>query len=130
MGELSAALNEHNLDIESSPVSAELFATLVKRIEDQTLSGKLAKEVFEYMWQGEGDADTIIEQRGLKQISDTGALEEIIAAILKDSPDQVAQFKAGNDKIIGFFVGKVMQQTKGKANPVQVNELLQKLLQA
>ncbi len=130
MGELSAALNEHNLDIESSPVSAELFATLVKRIEDQTLSGKLAKEVFEYMWQGEGDADTIIEKRGLKQITDSGALEEIIVGILKDSPDQVAQFKAGNDKIIGFFVGKVMQQTKGKANPVQVNELLQKLLQA
>ncbi len=130
MGELSAALNEHNLDIEASPVSAELFATLVKRIEDQTVSGKLAKEVFEFMWQGEGDADTIIEKRGLKQITDTGALEEVISTILKENPDQVEQFKAGNDKIIGFFVGKVMQQTKGKANPVQVNELLQKLLQA
>lgn len=129
MGELSAALNEHNLDIEASPVSAELFATLVKRIEDQTISGKLAKEVFEYMWQGEGDADSIIEKRGLKQITDSGALEEIISTILKENPDQVAQFKEGNDKIIGFFVGKVMQQTKGKANPVQVNELLQKLLQ-
>ena len=129
IGELSAALNEHNFDIESCPVSAEQFSILVKRIDDQTISGKLAKEVFEFMWQGEGDVDSIIEKRGLQQITDTGALEDMIRAVINENPDQVAQFKSGKDKIIGFFVGKVMQQSKGKANPAQVNELLQRFLQ-
>lgn len=129
MGELSAALNEHGLEIEQCPVTAEAFSGLVGRIQDSTISGKLAKEVFEFMWQGEGDADAVIEKRGLKQISDSGELEKIIQQVIESNPDQVAQFKGGKDKLFGFFVGQVMQQTKGKANPGQVNELLRQLLE-
>ena len=94
------------------------------RIADQTISGKIAKEVFEAMWAGEGSADEIIEAKGLKQITDTGAIEAVIDQVIADNPSQVAEYKGGKDKLIGFFVGQVMKATQGKANPGQVNQLL------
>ncbi len=128
MGELSAGLNQHNLDIANSPVNAEQLGGLIKNIADQTISGKIAKVVFEKLWNSEATADEIIEQDGLKQISDTGALEKIIDQLMLDNEDQVAQFRAGKTKVLGFFVGSIMKQTQGKANPQQVNQLLQKKL--
>ena len=128
MGELSAGLNQHNLDIANSPVNAEQLGGLIKNIADQTISGKIAKVVFEKLWNSEATADEIIEQEGLKQISDTGALEKIIDQLMLDNEDQVAQFRAGKTKVLGFFVGSIMKQTQGKANPQQVNQLLQKKL--
>jgi len=130
MGELSAALNEHNLDIGACPVSAVDFGGLIARIGDSSISGKLAKEVFEFMWQGEGNADQIIEARGLKQISDVGALQEIAQAVIEKNSEQAEQYRQGKEQLLGFFVGQVMQQTKGKANPAQVNEILRQLLSA
>ena len=124
MGELSAALNRENLEITASPVSAKALSGLLQRILDNTISGKIAKEVFEAMWQGEGDADTIIEQKGLKQITDTGALEKVIDEVIAGNPQQVEQYLGGKDKLLGFFVGQVMKATQGKANPAQVNQLL------
>jgi aspartyl-tRNA(Asn)/glutamyl-tRNA(Gln) amidotransferase subunit B len=105
-----------------------MLAGMLARIADGTISGKIAKEVFEAMWMGEGDADAVIEKRGLKQITDTGAIEQVIEEIMGANPDQVAQYRAGKDKLIGFFVGQVMKATQGKANPGQVNELLRKKL--
>ena len=128
LGELSAALNENNLEPEECPVSASDFGGLLARIDDKTISGKLAREVFEFMWQGEGSADQIIEARGLKQITDSGALESIAQEIVDNNPGQAEQFRQGKEKLLGFFVGQVMQQTKGKANPAQVNDILRKLL--
>jgi len=124
MGEFSAALNRSELDLRDSPVSAAALAQLLCRIEDQTLSGKLAKDVFEAMWAGEGDADAVIAARGLKQITDTGAIDAIIDAVITANPAQVEQYRSGKDKVFGFFVGQVMKQTQGKANPAQVNERL------
>ena len=123
-GEVSAALNKAGLEIGDSPVSAAGLAGLIARIQDQTLSSKIAKQVFEAMWQGEGDADTIIAARGLRQITDTGAIESLIDGIITANPTQVEQYRAGKDKIFGFFVGQVMRASKGQANPDQVNELL------
>ena len=128
MGDLSALLNKHTLDITEAPVTAQQLAVLVQRISDGTISGRTAKEVFEAMWDGEGDADAIIEAKGLKQISDTGALESIIDDIITNNPQQYEQYKAGKDKLFGFFVGQVMKATQGKANPGQVNELLKQKL--
>lgn len=128
MGDLSAALNKSNLSIHESPIAPELLAGLLKRIEDQTISGKIAKTVFEAMWQGEGDADAIINKQGLKQITDTSAIEKIIDEILAQNPEQVAQYRAGKDKVFGFFVGQVMKATQGKANPQQLNDLLKQKL--
>ncbi len=124
MGELSGFLNKAGKEIAESPVSAEQLGGMLKRIADETISGKIAKEVFEAMWEGEGDADTIIDERGLKQITDTSAIEGIIDQVIADNPGQVEQFRAGKDKLLGFFVGQVMKATQGKANPQQVNELL------
>lgn len=124
MGELAAFLNKTAVDIGESPISADLLAGLIKRIHDNTLSGKLAKEVFEAMCNGEGDADTVIENKGLKQITDSGAIEAIIDQVLADNAEQVQQFRDGKDKVFGFLVGQAMKATKGKANPKQVNELL------
>ncbi|HID81136.1 MAG TPA: Asp-tRNA(Asn)/Glu-tRNA(Gln) amidotransferase subunit GatB [Thiotrichales bacterium] len=124
MGELSAALNKENLDISESPVKADALGGLLSRIKDDTISGKIAKEVFEAMWQGEGDADAIIEKKGLKQITDTGAIEKIIDEIIEKNPQQLEQYRSGKDKLLGFFVGQVMKATQGKANPGQVNQLL------
>ena len=128
MGELSGALNKENYAITDSPVSAGTLGGLLQRIEDGTISGKLAKQVFEAMWKGEGTADEIIEQQGLKQISDAGAIAGIIKEVLDNNPKQLEQYRGGQEKLFGFFVGQVMKATQGKANPKQVNELLRKLL--
>jgi len=127
-GELMAALNKTEGDITHSPVSAPLLAGLIRRIQDNTLSGKLAKQVFEAMWNGEGDADQIIAAKGLTQITDSGAIETLLANIVATNPEQVAQYRAGKDKVFGFFVGQAMKQSGGKANPAQVNEILKRLL--
>ncbi|HYW91717.1 MAG TPA: Asp-tRNA(Asn)/Glu-tRNA(Gln) amidotransferase subunit GatB [Gammaproteobacteria bacterium] len=128
MGELAGALNKAGLDITRSPVPPERLAGLLARIADQTISGRVAKEVFEAVWAGEGDADSVIEQRGLKQITDTGELESLIERVMADNPEQLAQYRAGRDKLLGFFVGQVMKASRGKANPQQVNELLREKL--
>ena len=124
IGDLSGALNKDGLGITESRISAPALAGLLDRIADNTISGKIAKEVFEAMWSGEGSADEVIESRGLKQITDTGAIESIVDAVIAANPSQVAEYKAGKDKLIGYFVGQVMKETGGKANPGQVNQIL------
>ena len=126
IGELFAALNKSETSIKSSPISATQFTQLLDRLADKTLSGKTAKQVFAALWEGQGEVDSIIEAKGLKQITDTGAIEAIVDDVIAACPDQVEQFKNGNDKVIGFLVGQVMQRSKGKANPQMANELLQK----
>ena len=128
MGDLLGALNKAGLEIGQSPVTAQMLGGMIRRIADDTISGKIAKQVFEAMWEGEGDADAVIETRGLRQVSDSGAIEKIIDDIIASNPQQVEQFRAGKDKVFGFFVGQVMKATQGKANPGQVNELLKKKL--
>jgi len=128
MGELSAVLNKNQIDIEDCPVSAQLFAGLVMRIADDTISGKIAKDVFKAMWQGEGNADEIIDSKSLKQMTDSGAIEGIIDEIIANNASQVEQYIGGNTKLLGFFVGQVMKATQGKANPKQVNQLLNEKL--
>lgn len=128
MGELSASLNKHQLDIENSPISANDLSQLVARIGDDTISGKIAKDVFKAMWEGEGSADVIIESKGLKQVTDTGAIEAIIDEIIANNAPQVEQFKSGNEKILGFFVGQAMKASQGKANPKLLNQLLREKL--
>ncbi|MCF8004115.1 MAG: Asp-tRNA(Asn)/Glu-tRNA(Gln) amidotransferase subunit GatB [Chromatiaceae bacterium] len=128
-GSLAAALNKAGLEISDSPLSSEQLAGLIKRIQDNTLSGKIAKQVFEAIWAGEGDADQVIEAKGLKQITDSGAIEQMIDAIIAANPQQVEQYRAGKVKVFGFFVGQVMKQSQGKANPQQVNDLLKAKLQ-
>jgi len=128
IGELSAFLNKQSIDICESPVNAEQFSGLLIRIKDNTISGKIAKEIFIAMAQGEGSADEIIEKKGLKQITDTGAIESIIDDVLANNPKQVEEYKAGKEQLIGFFVGQVMKASKGKANPGQVNQLLKQKL--
>ncbi len=128
MGELSAALNKDGLEITESRIDPSRLAGLLARIVDETISGKIAKEVFEQMWAEDKDADEIIEAKGLKQITDTGAIEKVIDAVMAANPKQLAEYRSGKDKLFGFFVGQVMKQTAGKANPAQVNELLKKRL--
>jgi aspartyl-tRNA(Asn)/glutamyl-tRNA(Gln) amidotransferase subunit B len=128
MGEFSAALNRDGRDIADSPVSAADLGGLLQRIEDGTISGKLAKQVFEAMWNGAGSADEVIEQQDLQQISDASAIETIIAEVLASSPKQIEQYRDGQTKLLGYFVGQVMKATQGKANPQQVNDLLRKRL--
>jgi aspartyl-tRNA(Asn)/glutamyl-tRNA(Gln) amidotransferase subunit B len=128
MGDLAGALNKAGLDISASHLDADALLGLLRRIEDETISGKIAKEVFEAMWAGEGDADTVIEARGLKQITDTGSLEAVIQEVMAGSPQQLEQYRAGKDKLFGYFVGQVMKATGGKGNPALVNELLKRLL--
>jgi aspartyl-tRNA(Asn)/glutamyl-tRNA(Gln) amidotransferase subunit B len=129
-GELSAALNKSGLEIGDSPISYQRLAGLLIRIADNTISGKIAKQVFEEMWQSEAGADEIIETKGLKQITDTGAIEAIIDKIIADNPGQVEQYRSGKDKVFGFFVGQVMKAMQGKANPEEVNRMLKDKLQA
>ena len=124
IGDLGAALNRDGLDISDSKISSNELAGLVDRIHDDTISGKIAKQVFEAMWDGGGSADDVIESKGLKQITDSGAIELVVDKVIADNLDQVAEYKAGKDRLIGFFVGKVMQETKGQANPGQVNQIL------
>ncbi|MEJ1366178.1 MAG: Asp-tRNA(Asn)/Glu-tRNA(Gln) amidotransferase GatCAB subunit B, partial [Candidatus Sedimenticola sp. (ex Thyasira tokunagai)] len=126
------ALNRENLDVEASPVSAELLGGMLRRISDNTISGKIAKEVFEAMWRGEGSADEIIEAKGLKQITDSGAIESIVDEVLAANAQQVENYRSADEKkrpkMMGFFVGQVMKASKGKANPQQVNQLLREKL--
>jgi aspartyl-tRNA(Asn)/glutamyl-tRNA(Gln) amidotransferase subunit B len=124
IGDLSGALNKEGLEIEACRISASDLAGLVNRIHDKTISGKIAKEVFEAMWAGEGSADAVIEARGLKQITDTSAIEAIVDKVIAANPGQAEEYRAGKEKLIGFFVGQVMKETGGKANPGQVNEIL------
>jgi aspartyl-tRNA(Asn)/glutamyl-tRNA(Gln) amidotransferase subunit B len=128
MGELSAALNKADSEINESPVTAEQLGKLVQRIADNTISGKIAKTIFEALWNQEGDVDHIIEKRGLKQVTDTGAIEALIDKIIADNPQQVADYRGGKDKLFGFFVGQAMKESGGKMNPQQLNELLKKKL--
>jgi len=124
LGELSAYLNKNSLDIKQCPISASDFASLLKRIKDNTISGNAAKTVFEAMCGNEGSVDEIIEQKGLKQISDTGALEKMIDEIVNHNTKQLEQYREGKTQLLGFFVGQVMKASKGKANPAQVNKIL------
>jgi aspartyl-tRNA(Asn)/glutamyl-tRNA(Gln) amidotransferase subunit B len=130
--ELLGQLNKAELEIDVSPVSAKQLAGLISRILDNSISGKIAKQVFEAMWQGEGEADTIIADRGLKQVSDTGALEAMVDDVINNNAGQVEQYRAADDgkrkKLLGFFVGQIMKASKGQANPKMVNELLAKKL--
>ncbi len=128
MGELSAALNREQIEIYNSPISAQNLSQLVLRISDDTISGKIAKDVFKAMWDGEGSADEIIDSKGLKQMTDTGEIEAIVDEIIANNQAQVEQFKSGNEKILGFFVGQAMKATGGKANPKIINELLRSKL--
>jgi aspartyl-tRNA(Asn)/glutamyl-tRNA(Gln) amidotransferase subunit B len=128
MGELSAALNAEGLEITQSRIGAQAFAVLLQRIVDQTISGKLAKEVFEAMWAEGLGADEVIEARGLRQITDTGAIEKVIDEIMAANPKQLADYRSGKDKLFGFFVGQAMKATGGKANPALLNELLKRKL--
>jgi aspartyl-tRNA(Asn)/glutamyl-tRNA(Gln) amidotransferase subunit B len=124
MGELSSALNRDNLEITASRVPPAALSGLLARILDATISGKIAKDVFEAMWRDGKTADDIIETKGLKQITDTHAIEGVIDAVIAANPKQLADYRAGKDKLFGFFVGQVMKATEGKANPAQLNELL------
>jgi aspartyl-tRNA(Asn)/glutamyl-tRNA(Gln) amidotransferase subunit B len=130
LGDLSGALNKASIEIDDSPVSAKMLAGLILRIVDNTISGKIAKQVFEAIWSGEGTADEIIDARGLRQITDTDAIEGLIDEVIAANPDQVEQFRAGKEKVLGFFVGQIMKQSKGKANPGQVNQMLRDKLKS
>ncbi len=127
-GNLMAALNREALDINQSPVTPVMMAGMIQRIEDGTISGKLAKQVFDAMWQGMGDADQVIDELGLKQITDVSAIEDLIDEVIAANPGQVADYRGGKDKLFGFFVGQIMKASKGKANPGQVNEILRRKL--
>jgi len=128
MGSIAAKLNEEDKAISDSPISSSALAGLIKRIADNTLSNKMAKEVFDAMWVGEGEADAIIEKRGLKQVTDSGAIEAVIDEVLAANAAMVEEFKAGKEKAFNALVGQAMKASKGKANPAQVNEILKKKL--
>jgi len=130
VGEVSAALHRADVEIEASPVSAEQLAVLLKRIEDSTISGKIAKDVFDAMWSGEsgGDADAIIGARGLSQISDSGAIDKSVADVIAANPGMVAEYRAGKEKAFNALVGQAMKASKGKANPAAVNAALKRKL--
>ncbi len=128
MGELAAALNKEGVDIDAGRMPPERLAGLLRRIADQTISGKLAKEVFEAMWTSGAAADAVIEEKGLKQITDSAAIERAIDEVMSRNAKQLADYRAGKDKLFGFFVGQVMKATGGKANPAQLNELLKSKL--
>jgi aspartyl-tRNA(Asn)/glutamyl-tRNA(Gln) amidotransferase subunit B len=128
MGEVSRRLNSGEVTFDNIPVSAAQLGALISRISDNTISNSAARQVFEGLWNGEGEVDAIIEAKGLKQINDTGALEAIIDEVLAANPKNVEEFKAGNAKALNGLVGPIMKASKGKANPAQVNELLMKKL--
>ena len=128
MGEILRKLKETDTEITDVPITPELLTGLLARIADNTISGKIAKTVFEKMWEKGQTADQIIDAEGLKQVTDTGAIEGLVDEVIAANPDQVAEYLGGKDKLIGFFVGKVMQASQGKANPGMVNQLLKKKL--
>lgn len=127
-GGFYGALNKDGLDVEQSPVSAEMLAGMLNRILDSSISGKIAKQVFDAMWKGEGSADAIIEKKGLKQITDSGAIAAMVDEVLANNPDQVEAYKGGQEKMLGYFVGQVMKASGGQANPGQVNQVLKEKL--
>ncbi len=132
-GELSSHLNANDLTIDASPVNSDMLTGLIKRIADNTISGKIAKQVFEALWNKEGGedetaADSIIESKGLKQITDSGAIESLIDEIIANNSAQVEQYRGGKEQVFGFFVGQVMKASQGKANPAQVNQMLKEKL--
>jgi aspartyl-tRNA(Asn)/glutamyl-tRNA(Gln) amidotransferase subunit B len=128
IGDISARLNSEDLDIKHCPVSAEQLKSMIVRLKDGTISSKIAKQVFDAMWAGEGDADTVIAKRGLKQVSDSGAIEKIVDEIVAANAGQVEQYRAADEakrkKLLGFFVGQIMKASKGQANPGLVNDIL------
>jgi aspartyl-tRNA(Asn)/glutamyl-tRNA(Gln) amidotransferase subunit B len=128
IGELFANLNKSELEISQSPISPAQLALLLDRIADNTLSGNTAKQVFSALWKSEGEVDQIIEAKGLKQITDTGEIEAIVQDVIDNCSAQVQQYRDGNEKVIGFLVGQVMQKSKGKANPQMVNQMLREKL--
>ena len=132
LGDVSANLNKSGITLDDSSLAAEELADLVTRIDDGTLSSKMAKTVFDALWDGESDVDKIIEQKGLKQVSDTGALETIVNDLIANNPAQVEQYRAADEgkqkKLIGFFVGQAMKASKGQANPQMLNQLLKEKL--
>ncbi len=128
IGELNAALNKDALEMENCPITVAQLAKLVQRVADNTLSGKLAKTVFEFMWQQPQDPDLIIEQQGLKQVTDSGTIEQIIDTVIANNQKQLTEYRAGKQQLFGFFVGQVMKASQGKANPDQVNKMLQEKL--
>ena len=128
MGDLAGLLNRDGLEIGASRVGAKSLAALLARIVDNTISGKIAKDVFLAMWEQGKEADAVIESQGLKQITDESAIEKAIEAVMAANPGQLAEYRAGKDKLFGFFVGQAMKATQGKANPARLNELLKKKL--
>jgi aspartyl-tRNA(Asn)/glutamyl-tRNA(Gln) amidotransferase subunit B len=128
MGEFLAELNKNNLPINKSKISAKQLGTLIARIEDSTISGKIAKDVFEKMWSSSKDADEIIKEEGLQQVTDLSKIESMVEKVINDNPDQHQKYLSGKDRLFGFFVGQVMKESQGKANPSQVNEILKKKL--
>jgi aspartyl-tRNA(Asn)/glutamyl-tRNA(Gln) amidotransferase subunit B len=129
MGELSALLNNENLNIRDSKVSSDKLGQLVLRIEDGTISGKIAKDIFEKMWISGKEVDEIIKDEGLEQVTDDKQIEAMIDEVIKSNPEQLEQYRSGKDRLFGFFVGQVMQASKGKANPKQVNDILKSKLE-
>jgi aspartyl-tRNA(Asn)/glutamyl-tRNA(Gln) amidotransferase subunit B len=127
-GDLSGFLNRDGLEIGHSRIAPPALAALLARVRDNTISGKIAKDVFEAMWQDQQSADAIIAARGLQQITDDGPIKAAIAAVMAANPGQLADYRAGKDKLFGFFVGQAMKATQGKANPARLNELLKQLL--
>ncbi|ALA24057.1 glutamyl-tRNA amidotransferase [Piscirickettsia salmonis] len=124
MGDFSAALNKELLDVTQSPISASGLGGLIARVGDNTISGKIAKEIFIAMWEGQGDADSIIDKKGLKQITDPTAIAAIVDDVIAANPTQLEQYRSGKDKLFGFFVGQAMKASKGKANPAELNKVL------
>jgi aspartyl-tRNA(Asn)/glutamyl-tRNA(Gln) amidotransferase subunit B len=128
MGDVQRRRNEEVLSVAQIPVTPKMLSAMLDRIGDKTISGKIAKTVFDEMWNSGKSADTIIEEKGLKQVTDTGAIEAMVDEVIAANPGQAQEFSEGKDKLLGFFVGQVMKASKGKANPAMVNELLCKKL--
>ena len=129
IGELAGQLNRHDLEITDSPIAPETLGKLVGRIQDETISGKIAKQLFEQIWQEPSDVDELIEAQGLRQVTDSGAIESLVAEVLANNDKQVQQYLDGNQKVLGFLVGQVMKASAGKANPKQVNQLLRQRIE-
>jgi aspartyl-tRNA(Asn)/glutamyl-tRNA(Gln) amidotransferase subunit B len=129
MGELSAELNNENLTIKESKVSSDKLGQLISRIEDGTISGKIAKDIFEKMWSSGKEVDEIIQSEGLKQVTDDKEIESMIDEVIQGNPEQLEQYRSGKDRLFGFFVGQVMKASQGKANPKQVNDILKSKLE-
>ncbi|MEX2470060.1 MAG: Asp-tRNA(Asn)/Glu-tRNA(Gln) amidotransferase subunit GatB [Pseudohongiellaceae bacterium] len=128
-GELQGLLNKHDWEIQASPIEAERLGTLIARIKDQTISGKIAKTVFESMLEDTAPVDAIIESKGLKQVTDSGAIEKLVDEVIANNPEQVQQFRDGKEQVLGYLVGQAMKLSQGKANPAQVNQLLREKMQ-